>query len=409
MQSSESTSATYQSLPEYDNQTKNSTVYGKDKTKLKASNTSLILLLLVVIGIMSLSWKSAPVLSSVLGSSYSPPHEMRSLRFQINATALPQTVELDLPRGFFVTGITVLPIELSEYTGGDESGGNADDEDGVIPTVQWFDHELKTIVMYENTKSYLKIYGPSGAESRSDLDYFSVFVSICNDQRHEVAASIMQVAPTSDFSLPRYISILPQNTTLPRRGLTVVPIHIQDEQPHVQAWDGLETNYVGPALNVYSVTVNTKVPPDKNDLVAFIENVGPETGGDYALARKLPWFYKTRHISVNVDTIPDYEDSDEMILGQNELGSDPCEAYPWSLYNCKTPVITNVVALPMMVKDYQVNPVMCEGLRVSADEKGDILIKDVQACLDEAEGLGYAIEEWHLFVTYSLPPNGHSK
>lgn len=74
----------------------------------------------------------------------------------------------------------------------------------------------------------------------------------------------------------------------------------QDEDPHIQAWDGLETNYVGPALNVYSVTVDTKVPADKNDLVTgsefshlrlttafqvvFIEHVGPDTGDAYAYA-----------------------------------------------------------------------------------------------------------------------------
>lgn len=96
---------------------------------------------------------------------------MKTIRIQINATALPQTVELDLPHGFFVTGVTVLPIQLSEVSNSDDvedDDAASGDDVGVVPTVQWYDHELKTKVLYENTKSYLTIYGPPGAEVSSN-------------------------------------------------------------------------------------------------------------------------------------------------------------------------------------------------------------------------------------------------
>jgi len=333
--------------------------------------------------------------ASVIGSPFSsspPPHAVKTIRIQVNETFLPQTMEIDIPKGFFVTGMMAIPVAL---------GG----EDDNLPIVQWYNHELRTKISYQNGKSLLSISAPSNSEPRSELDYISVYISLCNDQRHEVSATVMQVAPTSDFSLPRYISILPQNTTLPRKGLIVMPIQVQDEEPHIQTWDGLVSSYVGPQLNVYAVTVNTKVPSNKNDLVGFIEQIGPE-GSVYAANLNLrdplsTPLYKSIHMAVNIDTIPDHQDVDEMVLSTEDLGGSPCASYPWSLYKC-SPVITSVTVMPMVVKDYQVNPMMCSNLNVAADENMKVKISGMQECMDEADRIGMAIEEWHVFVTYGM-------
>uniref|UniRef100_A0A7S2TNQ0 Uncharacterized protein n=1 Tax=Lotharella oceanica TaxID=641309 RepID=A0A7S2TNQ0_9EUKA len=206
----------------------------------------------------------------------------------------------------------------------------------------------------------------------------------------------MQVAPTSEFALPIYASMVPLNTTIPRRGLTTIPMSIQDDHPHIQTWEGLSSDFV-PSLNVYAVTIGNRIPVDKNDVIAFVEQFGASS---YGASIQTPVMYKSLHVSINSDSIENYDDTDTMTLYESDLGGSPCQMYPWTLFKC-SPVITSVTVMPMVIKDYQMNPLPCTMLEASA-EKNKVKVSNMQACMDEADENEFRIEEWHIFLTYGM-------
>ncbi|GAB5368421.1 hypothetical protein AAMO2058_001318000 [Amorphochlora amoebiformis] len=323
----------------------------------------------------------------ILGSGSSPSHELQTVRIKVENTTLPQDIPLDLPRGFYVSSITVLPFHET-----------LDD----IPIVEWYDHTVSARMVYENGRAAIRVASRSPTvDSRAELDYLMVYVSLTNDQRHEVASSVFQVGPTSDFALPVYVSIVPLNSSIPRRGMTVLPLQIQDENPHIQTWDGLVADYI-PVLNVYAVTIPSKIPADKNDMVGFVEQFGAPTYG--AASQATSAMYKSKRVSLHADSIDNYDETDSVTLTTDDLGGSPCDMYPWDLFKC-SPVITSVMVLPMIVKDYQMNPIPCTKLTTTANAEGSVTISGMQACMDEADALEFSVEEWQIYLTYSMFPS----